>query len=81
MVGMRGQGGGEAVWDPLACVCQGSWKPHHCHQIPGLSRVLGGSINSSAEHSRFLDHTRSTAFLLLCTVLRTTGMLQKVCLC
>lgn len=79
MVGMAGFGG-QRVWDPLAHVSQGSWKPHHCHQIPGLSRVLGGSTDSSAEHSRFLDHTRPTAFLLHCTVLRTTRMLQKACL-
>lgn len=75
------EGAGQRVWGPLACVCQESWKPHHCQQIPGLSRVLGGSTDSSAERSRFLYHTRSTAFLLGCTVLRTTMMLQKVCLC
>lgn len=38
-------------------VCRGSRKPYHCHQFLGLSQVLGGSTDSSPEHSPSLDHT------------------------
>lgn len=39
---------------PLACVHRVRQKPHHWHQFPGLSRVLGGSANSLPRRSPLL---------------------------